>query len=342
VLVTCSPATGYQLAFIDPRTGQTTLTRDFPLTEGAQASAGCGADPDSAQVRGPHQDLRNAFDASYSRIAVSLPGADNGSDVGYETAGGTLTDVTAQQGATGDFSAAPDDTLPSFRPGTAELWFDHSGKVVSVVAGGNLKAYVRHPSVHVYGGQSAPADLGVDAAGDRYLPSFVPVDPAGPKWVGYLENDDGLQALPCASAGRCISDGYGIYPPGGIDGGNFDIRKPLARYPFKASDPGDGCEPWAWITQTSWLCFDQGQGSGIGVASVSHGGLLTVRFPIPDVSGRVNYDPVLSPDRAQIAFQSCRAGACDIYTVPAGGGAQPVKVSSVEPGQDTALIEWLS
>jgi Tol biopolymer transport system component len=83
------------------------------------------------------------------------------------------------------------------------------------------------------------------------------------------------------------------------------------------------------------VCFD---GQNIGVVSVAAGNMLRIRYPIPSVGGRVSYDPVLSPDHSQIAFQSCRAGTCGIYIVPVTGRTTPQQVAAQTTG---ALIAWL-
>jgi hypothetical protein len=214
------------------------------------------------------------------------------------------------------------------------LWFDHRGKAVSVVAGGDEHELIPHADIKVQQDGDGGDQLGVDPTGHYNLPSFVPVDSKGTKWVGYLEND--TDDFPCqTSTCNNSADGYGVYPPGGINWGNFDTKHGLAYYQFPPNSSGIGCEPWAWITQRSWVCSD---GQNIGVVTVVAGNMLRIRHPVPSVGGRVSYDPVLSPDHTQIAFQSCRAGACGIYTVPVAGGTLPKEVSAQTAG---ALIAWL-
>lgn len=333
VLVTCARDGGYQLAFIDPQSGQTTDQRAFPASgTGAQNGTACGADPTSASVRVPHQDLRCAFDANYDRLAVILPGSHGGQDVGYETSAGPIDDLTAKQPAGGDFAAAPNDTGPSFQPGTTQLWFSHSGKMVSVQAGGNEAVQVPHSTV-------SPGRC-MDASGTREVPSFIPVNPTTNQWIGYLEHSPDLTKLSCYQARSCSDFGLGVYPPGGINDENFDTSPPVALYAFaKNYSGGGGCQPWAWITDTSWICVDQVQPVAIGVATASGTGLLTVTYPIPP--NRTDYDPVLSPDRTLVAFQSCHSGECAIYTVPVNGSSQPTKVATVpNVASNSALIDW--
>jgi len=341
VVITCGGENDHvSVSFLQPESGIVMGQRSFNIQGTQPTLDGCDG------WAGTPQALTRAFDSTFSRLAVTLPGQDQGSDVGYVTSDGSVTDVTAARGPVGDFQNSARDTLPTFRPGTSELWFDHSGAVVSVIAGGDEKNLVPHPSIQVYSPGDEPDDLGVDASGTEYLPPFVPISDAGTQWAGYLENDESVAALPICKSGACQTgydssedDGYGIYPPGGINGGNFDIKKPLALYPFKAGSAGDGCEPAAWLTDTSWLCIGGGQGGGeIGVAKVDSRGLLEVSFPIPFTEGRQNSDPVLSPDHASIAFRSCRSGLCSIYTVPVDGSAQPTKVIDEPSG---TLVEWL-
>ncbi|MDR2381096.1 MAG: hypothetical protein LBE08_07995 [Bifidobacteriaceae bacterium] len=61
---------------------------------------------------------------------------------------------------------------------------------------------------------------------------------------------------------------------------------------------------------------------------------------LQDVSGRRNWNPAVSPDRATVAFQSYLVRAqIEVYVVPVGGG-DPVQVYQFPEGEGWLLIDW--
>ncbi|MCU1600522.1 MAG: hypothetical protein JWO22_1231 [Frankiales bacterium] len=309
VLATCTPPSQVTIDFLDPSTGAQLGEHPFLTGTSATANVACGGTPDND--RAPAGPLRMEFDANYDRLAVSIPAHDSGTDVGYVTSTGQVTDVSPQPSGNTDFTAASHDSLASFQPDSANLWFQHGDNVVSVDTSASGPAIVNHANVK-FGD-----DTGVDGTGRYHLPPGVPVDATGTRWVNATENPYVIQ----------------VWRPGDVLEGNFTQGVPLATYamPRESFD----CEPSAWITEKSWLCDDG------AVATVGAHNVLTITSPIPAVDGRSNFDFVLSPDRTQEAFQSCRSDVCSIYTVGLTGGT-PVKVVDNPNALTSTLVEWRS
>ena len=292
--------------FIDPESGSPPGEHPFD-TGTATADISCGGE--IGGNRASPTALRREFDADYLRLAVSIGVVNGGHDVGYVSSGGGLVDVIGVPTGNSDFATAASNDLPSFRPGTSELWFQQGDVVASVDTAHSAAPIERHPQVK-FDGQT-----GVDASGRYHLPAGVPVDASGTRWVNATENPYVIQ----------------VWKPGDVLDENFSQGTPVATYSMPAAS--FDCNPTAWISLSSWLC------EGGVVATVGPKRVLTITDPIPATDGRSNFDAVLSPDHTKEAFQSCRGGICSIYVVPLAGGT-PVKVMDNPDALSSTLVEW--
>jgi hypothetical protein len=328
-----------QIFAVDPTSGDSAQIADFSAPSNGQLTVNCGSDPNSALVRQPHDDILDALNPTMTKLAVTLSasGPNGGNDVGYEENGGQTVDVTtATSPSGGDFTSAPDDEDPAFLHGTDQLWFSRAKQVMSIDTDNSASRPTPHP------GYSTDSDA-VDAT-RYYQLSYSHISPDGAKWVTFFENEGPMASLPCARAGSCSTRyGMGVFPTKGATDDRDTGATPLQVYAFPSSYNGT-CDPWGWITATSWLCWNQGDTNPIEVISAGTGGLLIEGTPIPVESNRTNFDPVLSPDRSKIAFDSCGQDGCNLFSVPISGQT-PTKIGAL-PGEDsrattTALLEWL-
>ncbi|MFH8370418.1 hypothetical protein [Streptomyces sp. NPDC018031] len=292
------------LIAVDPDTGRRTGTRTFTIPEDADVEYG---PPDQlAMTRtggcpGRGEALRQLFDASFERMAVSISAADGGYHVGYLTATGKLRDLTGSQGD--GFSARlPRESGPVFDRVNDQIWFYdyHKGIRARSASTGRLVAAHESKGLQLLQGHRVGANLRTASDGNFVLnPSRTAVSSA----IGALHvaNLRGTTAV---------------------------------AHEMRLTDRGqDGCSPEGWVDDKTVLCakVDLAQ-IGLTVRndnvflltfSSDYSSIESTSRDLLPTSDRDIFPLALSPDRRELLFSARRSGEVRYYRAELVPGATP-------------------
>jgi hypothetical protein len=308
--------------------------------DGAHAPTGCStggpiyaSETQNLPTAGPEQfAAREAFNADFSRIAVTISNSGGGtSDAGYmDLATGKTTDLTKASGASfGSSSGKVSDAL--FDPSTGDLWYiAGDGTPHSVSSTGHDTAHSVSYASSMQPGNFAPGYTSNGAFALATQTSWVLSDntsvlpnPSGTVAIGTAGNSTGLEVW---RNGTDVSDNTAGAPVS-INGLSGSLGIPA---------------PVAWIDDTHLLML-VGKTNFAVVTFNSGYTSATVGASLLPANNYTFGDVVLSPDHHTVAFLASKGGSdFDLYELALNQpGSQPKQIGPLgTTAHPWAILAW--
>lgn len=296
-----------ELDSIDPETGAVTHLRTFSSEDTHSCSAALNG------VGGTRRRALMDFSADLSKMTAKLTLEDGSEHVGWIDEKGNFTDVSQMVTPdAGDFGALTKHSNPCFGPDNYFYFRDLTNATTSgwSTKGAQIK---RVPLDNLT--ISAVETIVEDDQSPTYAIYFLPDGSVDPE-SGYWEYYDEVMTYPARCGGMSnhltdwISENEGI-------GAHVIDQAPVTYMIYKYTLNGiKDADKW-----------------------------YSERIPlVPSVTGRSNWNPILSPDKSQVAFLSKLTTGTDtspyLYIVPVDGG-DPVKVPTDYTFDNAAyLLTW--
>lgn len=284
---------GFALIGVDPDTGQKSAERVFVLPSGVKAAAECGS---------AGAGVRQMFDATYERMAVTIEASDGGTHVGYLTASGKLHDLTGDQ--SDEFSTKlvhENDAV--FDRINDQIWFQSDDGVrARDASSGKLLSYRGAVGYQLFQGKGNVAEVDTPVDGN-----FV-VNPSG------------------TAIASSLLDTYVAHLQGGKV--TYSEVQLNARH-----EPV--CYPIAWIDDRTVLCAktDMAESAILRNDNVyflkfsgDYSSVDSVSKDILPESDRDIVPIAVSPDKREMLFQAKRNGEAQYYRVSLKVGAKPSRL----------------
>lgn len=299
-----------ELDSIDPETGAVTHLRTFSSEDTHSCSAALNG------VGGTRRRTLMNFSADLSKMTANLTLEDGSEHVGWIDEKGNFTDVSQMVTPdAGDFGALTKHSNPCFGPDNY-FYFKDLTNAVTKWGGVPQSAQIKRVPLDNLT-ISAVETLVEDDPWPTYAICFLPDGSVDPD-KGYWDYYDEAMTYPaiCGNLTDWLSENEGI-------GEEMINQAPVIDMIYKYTLSGIK-DIFEWYSERTPL--------------------------VPSVAGRTNWNPILSPDKSQVAFFSRLTTGTDIspylFIVPVDGG-DPVKVPTDYTFYDsnnlhTYLLTWNS